>query len=86
MEIRRMMALSTAHLPDWVCNRYLKGDSVAAFEKGEYGWFVHVPDDMPEDIPHELEAIFNFAKNRGCEWVMFDRDICSIEALPSFKW
>lgn len=61
MEITKMLVLSTAHLSNDTCNRYLHRQhdlstpGVVAFEKlsygspvrdpDSYGWFVHVPDE-----------------------------------------
>ncbi|MFX8648972.1 hypothetical protein ABTM34_20010, partial [Acinetobacter baumannii] len=60
--------------------------SFAAFAKGDYGWFVHVPDDEPEALPAELGACLALARSRRCTWIMFDRDADIVSALPVHDW
>lgn len=84
--IEAMLVLSTAHLTDATCNTYLATDGVFACLKQDYGWFVHVADDAPADLPTDLEACFHLARSQGCDWIMFDRDAPAIEQLPEFVW
>jgi len=81
-----MIALSTAHLKEETCNEYLGSGELAAYEKGEFGWFVYVPDDRPDDLPTELADIFDKAAPWGFQWVMFDRDASTVNDLAVFDW
>jgi hypothetical protein len=56
------------------------------YEKGMYGWFVHVPDDNDGIKPQELCAILNFARIKGCSWIEFDCDNDPLEGFPVFDW
>lgn len=49
--IERMLVLSTANVTAETCNIYLHTAPFAAFEKGDYGWFVYVATDLPDDLP-----------------------------------
>ena len=90
-EIARMMVLSTGHLTERTRNTWIKEECPwACFEKGEYGWFMYVCDDMgiceAPDVPIELRSALHVARLRGCEWIMFDRDGPEIEDLPYYDW
>lgn len=89
LEIARMLVLSTGHLTNGTCNKRLPGDAalgvVGAYEKAGYGWFVHVGDSSKE-LSVDLAACLDFARRRGVDWVMFDRDGPQIDALPYYAW
>lgn len=84
--ITTMFTLSTAHLTPDTCNRWLHGCSFAAFPKGDYGWFVYVPDDLPGDIPSDLAECIALARGQNCDWLMFDRDADTLGILPVYDW
>jgi hypothetical protein len=89
-EIKKMWALSTAHLRDSTCNRWLgnafRSRLPVAYDKGEFGWFVHVPDDHPADIPNELIIIFSIARGMGVDWIEFDCDAPVFDELVIYDW
>jgi hypothetical protein len=85
--IEPMLALSTGHLSEDTCNRFLKIYDGPCWEKGDYGWFVYVPEAAGEDdLPEDLAACFAFAILKGCCWVMFDRDAAPVDELPFADW
>ena len=47
-----------------------------------YGWFVYANEEPAEGIPADLDAVFRVARQRGCEYVLFDCDAIPLEDLP----
>ena len=90
LEIARMLVLSTSHLSETTCNVWLHSCPWSAFEKGGYGWFVYVCDDLAiceaPGVPLELRSALHVARLAGCQWIMFDRDGDTVPALPEFDW
>lgn len=91
--IRKFLDLSTAHLPQSVMEGLSGFENVVAYTHGEYGAFLWVPDDpqesndfMDEPIPAEVLAVQLYARSLGCDYVMFDRDADTDEALPTWDW
>lgn len=84
MEKHNMLALSTGHLTQkTICNM----ENFIAYEKGEYGWFVYVPEIMDTyEMPKDLDNCIQFARNNGCDWIMFDRDVETIDSLQIYDW
>ncbi len=58
------------------------------YAKGEYGWFIFVPDEdmMSETVPEELAGCFVHARKAGCKWLCLDCDADLIDELPQFPW
>ena len=82
-----MFVLSTSHLQDYTCNVWLQAAPFAAFPKGDYGWFVFVPEDLTEvTLPEDLRACCERACEHGCAWIMFDRDAPALDTLPVYDW
>lgn len=82
----KMLELSTSHVTRetaWVLDT-----GKWCYVKGDYGWFVHVPDpsDESEAMPDDLRWILAYAREVGCHWIMFDRDADPIDELPSYDW
>jgi len=84
--IEPMLVLSTGHLTEATCKVWLHNAPFAVFAKGDYGWFVHVTDDEPDDLPSDLAACLAAARERACIWVMFDRDADVVSTLPVYDW
>lgn len=84
-EIAKMLVLSTGHLTEDACNRYL--DDVDAYRKGEYGWFVYAPGFQHfDDVPLSLLDCLGYAQDLGCDWIMFDCDGPSVDGLTYYEW
>lgn len=85
--IVKMLELSTAHVTGDTAQS-LNAGHFLAYQKGEYGWFVPVLafDLLTEPCPIELAWCFNLATERGCDWIMFDRDCDMVPGLPVFEW
>lgn len=94
MTIRSFLDLSSGHLsPEtwtWLDAQTTDevvrslGPSVQAVLAGgmRYGWFVYADEEPGETIPADLAAVFRLARQRGCEYVLFDTDAMPMEDLP----
>ncbi len=84
METTKMLALSTGHMREETLENMLNIEGVIAYEKGDYGFFVYVPDrlDLEDyDIPEDLFACLSFAMQNEFGWINFDRDVEPIAEL-----
>lgn len=91
LETHKMVCLSTGHITEQTCNNWLPANSSSRYyEKGEWGWFVHVPEDgylrTDEDLPPDLARCIHFARQRGFDWIMFDQDGPVVDHLPTYDW
>lgn len=92
MTVRKFLDASTAHLPQNICELLDSYDGVIAYEHGEYGWLLWVPDDVDEhatdylDIPDEVLVVQRFARNLDCDYVLLDRDADRVDGLPTWEW
>lgn len=88
-EIAKMWVLSTSHLRSSTCNEWLAYKCHwSCVPKGEYGWFMYVPDEIGfyPDVPHELVVIIHLARAISAEWVMFDCDGPTYDGLVVHNW
>lgn len=92
--ITKMLEVSTGNLSEETAKRIdAKEDlGLVVYNKGEYGWFIFVPyfteleaEDV-DKIPQDLLLVLAYAKANQCNWVMFDRDVDPIHALPVYEW
>lgn len=86
-EIAKMLVLSTGHLTEDACNRYLPDNEAHNpwYQKGEYGWFVYVTEDAGSH-PRCFEDCLNFARFREADWIMFDCDGPFEAGLTRYEW
>lgn len=93
--VRRLLDLSTAHLPQKTCNYLSEFEGVIAYPKrtetADFGWWLWVPEDPQEHAstyhyPAAILTIQLYARSLGCDWVMFDRDADAIDELPRWEW
>ena len=93
--VRKILDISTAHVSEatsWYLEEWaINGKGLAiVYEKGEYGWLVHVPGEPSHEVedtfPADLRACMEHARSLDCDWIMFDRDGITIDALPSYEW
>ena len=97
-EIYKMMVLSSGHISESTMDCFeMHTDGVPVhYEKGEYGWFVVVPErpygelgDYVEDpaaCPEDLKRVLAYARAEGCEWLCFDMSGPVMADLPTFDW
>lgn len=90
MELAKMLVLSTAHLSEQTARDWMAVCPWTCFEKGDYGWFMYVCDDVAiteaEAVPLEVRSAIHVAKREGCEWIMWDCDASCIDELPQYEW
>lgn len=105
MEISKILTISTAHISAETERRLRRTtsdglfdfDMPVAYEKGEYGYWIHVPESFPflegsdEEcdipcIPEDLWNCMKLAKNEGCSWLCLDRDGDVLDELPEYNW
>lgn len=96
MEITKMLTLSTAHIKEST-SFFLTDASFTqhcpnfvVFNKGEYGFWVYIPDDFMQDDtftgPEDLLACMQLAKENDCIWLCLDRDGPEEPELPTYEW
>jgi hypothetical protein len=92
-DVARIVTLSTRYIrpetAEFLENEKLRetnGLSVAIYKKGEYGWFIYVPDpsDFDEEIPTDLRDCMYYAYNLGCTWLCLERDGDEVDGLPDY--
>ena len=84
------LSKETADLINNACYEHTKMLSdIVVYEKGMYGWFVNVPEDFDGIMmPDDLRCCLEKAKENGCCWIMFDRDVefDSNDGLQKYDW
>jgi hypothetical protein len=95
-DIRTFLDLSTAHLPEQICDQLSTQPGVIAYQT-IYGWLMRVPEQPGElderagiEIPEVVLVIQRFARAAGCDYVLFhaapDADADRVDALPTWDW
>ncbi len=60
------------------------------YEKGEYGYFLYIPDDLYDlenAMPTDLFACCCYAAAHDCTWLVLDRDgPIMANDLPAYEW
>lgn len=99
-EIHKTLVLSTAHVS--VDTLRALGDSMndqgtakslVAYSKGDYGWYVQVPEDVTDPDVHigliahhkELMRLCLRAETLGCEWLCLDCDGPEVDGILTFE-
>lgn len=96
--IHKMLDVSSSHLCmktfKWLRNqaRSESASDFIVFAKEQYGYFIPIIDDDLDDdhavqdsLPEDLKTVIDFARNRGCTWLMIDVDGAIINELPVFN-
>jgi hypothetical protein len=90
--IRTFLDLSTAHLPEAVCDRLSAQPGVVAYCTTQ-GWLMRVPDNpdehalhSDEPIPDVVLSIQRYARAMDCDYVLFDADADQVGDLPAWQW
>ena len=91
IEISKMITLHPAHLSGQTYH-LLRCDAVMGvitYQKNEthgpeeYGVFVYIQGDWADhEVPEDLRACIELAREDGCDWIMFDYDAEPVEGLP----
>jgi hypothetical protein len=92
LEIRRMLCVSTGHLPEALMAALHEHAGVVAWPT-PYGALMWVPDDPREsaraDDPGpapEILRLQNLARQHGCDYVILDCDGPEVAGLPLWDW
>lgn len=92
MEISRMLTLSTAHITEETAigltaaaKNMDSSIDLCVYEKGEYGFLIHIPDEEYE-APSDLRDCIELADNNHCQWLCLDRDGDVTEKLHVYAW
>lgn len=86
--IYNTLDISTAHIGPFSAN-WLNSDTIdnlIIYPKGEYGWFIHVPEDIPHNLPVDIKYALKHAKIMNCQWLCIDRDGDIIPELATYDW
>ncbi len=99
--VRGFADLSVHHLPRKLWDNLGNYGGVRAYDT-ESGWLVYVPDDPREhveaerqagresgfavEVPDEIVPIWEFARSRGCDYILFDLDGEVVDDLPTWDW
>jgi hypothetical protein len=88
--IRKILELSTDHLPPHLCDSLASIDHVVAYNLVT-GWLLWVPDDpeassaaMDVPIPDEILAVQQHARGLDCDYVLLHADADPDEQLPTW--
>jgi hypothetical protein len=87
--VRKVLDCSMAHLRP-ATRDALDEHDLAATMHGAYGCLVHVPDpdeigDFDPPLPDDLLDVFNVARSKECEFVLFDIDGSMLAELPTYE-
>ena len=101
-EIYAMVTISTAHITEktadalhGITHRHPAYSKEAmawptVFEKGEYGYFLYISDDLydrEDTMPADLFACCCYAAAHECTWLVLDRDGPIMKNdLPTYEW
>ena len=82
---REFLDVSTGHISQGTAT-WLADHKRTAIHATDYGWFIW--SGLFEDItiPDDLRAVLAYARGKGCDYVMFDRDSDVIDELPLWDW
>lgn len=97
LPISSILQLSTANLSLNTVNEIdqtltqtsesLWAKELTIYPKSEYGYFVCVPEEVPENTPSELKKILEVAFHNGCYYVEFDQALDDMEdVFEVFEW
>jgi hypothetical protein len=76
---------STMHISEKT-NAYLQLTADLLVREHEYGYFIHVSEEIPTGIPTCLKAILKKAKKLDCQWVLLDCDGTEHDDLKKYNW
>ena len=84
LEIRKVLVLSTAHLPPGELADYNLWTRIAEHDDGVYYYVPEELDTINDDLPPALAYVLRFAHRHGCQEVKFDWDGRIVDELPNF--
>lgn len=81
-----ILTITTAHLSAATCAALCAEETPVSCYPNEYGAFVYVRSEVPDDTPDDLAVVLRFAIDEGFAWIKFDRDADFVPGLPDFDW
>jgi hypothetical protein len=87
-EVHSILVASTAH----VTAREAQSLTDHGYCRGEIGWFFYVGQNGPPDLADleslsgGLGAVVRQAQERGCHYVLLDRDANPLSGIPTYDW
>lgn len=92
--IRKFLDLSTAHITAKTRDLFNNGGCSDDYVRyalvdlhGEYGWWVYAePVCSDYRLPDDLDRVMRYARDNGCDWILFDCDAAEVDDLPTYKW
>jgi hypothetical protein len=91
--IRRLLNLSTAHLPEHLGTQggldTIPGIVAHATDRGFLLWIPDDPDEFAEatdPVPDVVLTIQRYARSLDCDYVLFDADAQQVDGLPRWDW
>ncbi len=93
LPVRRFLDVSIAHLPKHLGTGGILEIEELYVDERPHGYWLWVPDNddlitlrLESDIPRELAGIMFYARERDCDWVLFDADAEPIENMRIYDW
>lgn len=94
LEITQTLTISTSHITGETAELLYdtKWDGcgcLSVFDKIDYGWWIYIApwyNDYKENVPVDLDACIQLARNNNCEWLCLDCDAAETELLPTYEW
>ncbi|GLI03006.1 DUF5983 family protein [Phytohabitans aurantiacus] len=91
--IRKLLYLSTAHLPEDLGAFGLDTAPDVVAYGTDTGWLLWVPDDpdvtritTTDPAPRVVRAIQQYARRLGCDYVLFDVHADIVDGLQTWDW
>ena len=87
MRTEKILVASTGHFPEEAYRKISRELAVMSRDEGDL-IFIDDSDEVInlEDYHHNLAVLVFIAKNRGCHWIMFDRDEPFTDVVSSYEW
>lgn len=84
-----VLSLSTGHLSEET-TRMLDNTPLNRWPtsggRTEFGYYIHIPEDLDQSLPHDIRKCSAYGKAHGCEYLFFDRDSDLLADLPVHRW
>jgi hypothetical protein len=67
------------------CNPEAKWPAIPLYS-GIHGWMFYAQEEYDENLPAEIIALMNKARELGADWVDLDSDGDVLDGLPTWEW
>ncbi|MEE9383193.1 MAG: hypothetical protein V3V08_07250 [Nannocystaceae bacterium] len=90
LEISKVLTISTGHITRRTAE-LMDAKEInlpVHYQWGEYGWIFWTGREHYEfdETPDDLLLCIMFAKDKGCRYLLLDRDGEGIDELPFYEW